>query len=182
MRPEMAAEPVRPREAGAPDREAAAASTRSRAPVHADMVIAGVIVACCAAVWAGTAAFEDVPAALQSGMGPAVFPRLVLGVIALLALWLALSSRGRPDPVREPIQGMVYVTGAAVLGFMGVLTLFGLYGAMLFAVIGMGRLWGERRWWLLAAVAGGMVIAVYFAFTIAFGIPLPRGMLGGWVG
>jgi hypothetical protein len=177
MRPGRAAEP----EARAPDREAAAARTRSRAPVHADVIIAGVIFACCAAVWAGTATFEDVPAALQSGMGPAVFPRLVIGVIALLAFWLALSSRGRHDPVREPIHGLVYVTGAAVLGFMGVLYLFGMYGAMLFAVIGMGRLWGERRWWLLVAVAAGMIIAVHFAFAIAFGIPLPRGIAVGWL-
>jgi putative tricarboxylic transport membrane protein len=180
MRPEMAADPMRP-EAGAPQSERAAATPSARSAIHADVIIAGVILAGCALVWAVTASFEDVPAALLSGMGPAVFPRLVLGVIALLAVWLAISSRGRPDEVREPVHGMVYVTGAAVLAFMGVLHFLGTYPAIAFAVIGIGRLWGERRWWLLALVAMGMIAAVHFAFAVAFGIPLPRGTAAMWL-
>lgn len=181
MRSERAAEPIGSRGAGAPDREAAATEPSPRAPIHADVIIAGVILACCAVVWAVTASFEEVPAALLSGMGPAVFPRLVIGVIAVLALWLALSSRGGLDPVREPVRGLVYVTGAAVLAFMGVLKLFGIYAAILFAVLGIGRLWGERRWWLLAVVAAGMIVAIHFAFVNAFRIPLPRGIAGAWL-
>jgi hypothetical protein len=56
--------------------------------------------------------------ALLSGIGSAVFPRLAIGVLALLALWLASSARGRPDEVREPVHRLVYITGAAVLVFM----------------------------------------------------------------
>jgi putative tricarboxylic transport membrane protein len=181
MRPEMAAKPVGSHEAGAPERERAEAELPARAQVHTDVVIAGVILAACAVIWAITAGFEDVPAALLSGMGPAVFPRLVIGVIALLALWLAWSTRGRPDEVREPVHGLVYVTGAAVLAFMGVLKLFGMYAAIVFAVVGIGRLWGERRWWLLAAVAAGMIVAIHLTFAVAFGIPLPRGIAGAWL-
>jgi tripartite tricarboxylate transporter TctB family protein len=181
MRPEASAEAIRPREAQVPEGEAVATEPPSRAPIHADVIIAGVILAVCALVWAVTAGFEEVPAALLSGMGPAVFPRIVLVVIAALALWLALSSRGRPDPVREPIPGLVFVTGGAVLAFMGVLKLLGVYGAILFAVIGIGRLWGERRWWLLAAVAAGMIVAIHLAFAVAFGIPLPRGIAASWL-
>ena len=180
MASDMAAKPVSPRETNAPER-AAAATQPHRSPIHADVIIACVILACCAAIWAVTVSFEEVPAALLSGMGPAVFPRLVIGVIALLALWLAVSSRGRPDPVREPVHGVVYVTGAAVLAFMGVLQLVGIYGAIPFAVIGIGRLWGERRWWLLAAVAFGMIVVIHLAFVTAFGIPLPRGLAAGWL-
>jgi hypothetical protein len=181
MRPEMGAKPVRSHDAGAPERKTPAAELRARAQVHTDVIIAGVILAACAAIWAITAGFEDVPAALLSGIGPAVFPRLVIGAIALLALWLAWSARGRPDEVREPVHGLVYITGAAVLVFMGVLKLFGMYAAIVFAVVGIGGLWGERRWWLLATVALGMIVTIHLAFAVAFGIPLPRGIAGAWL-
>lgn len=178
MRPKTAAKPVATYEVD--PLEKAATEPAPRAPVHADVIIAGVILACCALIWAVTTSFEDVPAALLSGMGPAVFPRLVIGVIALLALWLALSARGRPDEVRQPVHRLVYVTGAAVLAFMGVLKLLGMYAAIVFAVIGVGRLWGERRWWLLAAMAVGMIVVIHLVFAIAFAIPLPRGIAADW--
>lgn len=180
MRPEMVAKPVGSHEAGAPERDTTT-EPPARAPVHTDVVISGVILVACAVIWAVTAGFDDVPAALLSGMGPAVFPRLVIGVIALLALWLALSARGQADEVREPVHRLVYVTGAAVLAFMGVLKLLGMYAAIVFAVIGIGGLWGERRWWLLAAVAMGMIVTIHLAFAVAFGIPLPRGIAGAWL-
>jgi putative tricarboxylic transport membrane protein len=180
MRPDIAAEPVGSHEAGAPERETTT-EPPARAPIHVDLVISGVILVACVVIWAVTAGFDDVPAALLSGMGPAVFPRLVIGVIALLALWLAFSARGRPDEVRDPVHRLVYVTGAAVLAFMGVLKLFGMYVAIVFAAIGIGRLWGERRWWLLAVVAVGMIVTIHLAFAVAFGIPLPRGIAGAWL-
>ena len=148
--------------------------------VHTDVVIAGVIIGLCALVWAGTLTFEDVPAVLAQGMGPGVFPRLVLGVMIVLALWLAVSSRGRPDPEREPVHRMVHLTVAAGLAVMRVLYVFGIYGAIVFSFLGIGRLWGERRWLLLAAVALGLAIASHLVFVTAFGIPLPRGLLAQW--
>jgi hypothetical protein len=44
-----------------------------------------------------------------------------------------------------------------------VLTLFGMYAAIAFDVIGVSRLWGERRGWILAVVAGGMIATIYLA-------------------
>jgi hypothetical protein len=172
-----------PPEAGASDRGEArgtAAIHAPRRPIHADILIAGVILAGVVLIWIVTATFEEVPAALAQGMGPAVFPRLVASVIAMLAIWLAFSARGRPDPEREPVHRSVWLTGLAVLAFMGVLKLFGMYGAIFFAVIGIGRLWGERRWWLLAVIAIGMSVAIHLAFVTAFGIPLPRGIVQAW--
>ncbi|MCV4615668.1 hypothetical protein OFM04_37785, partial [Escherichia coli] len=59
-------------------------------------------------VWGLTFTFDAVPAALTQGMGPAAFPRLLLGVIALLALALAWAARGRADEAREPTPAIVY--------------------------------------------------------------------------
>jgi hypothetical protein len=154
---------------------------RGRARLHSDVGIAGAIVAFCIAAWIGTLMFDEVPAALTQGMGPGVFPRLLLAVMIVLAVWLALSSRGRADPEREPIRRTVLLTGAAGLAFLAVLQVLGIYGAIVFSFVGIGRLWGERRWPLLAAIAAIMVAVTHLAFTVGFGIALPHGLLGRWL-
>jgi hypothetical protein len=68
-----------------------------------------------------------------------------------------------------------------MLAFMALLWLVGMAVAMAIAVVGMGALWGERRWLLLAASGIGLSLAIYVFFTKLFGIPLPRGLLGEWL-
>lgn len=152
-----------------------------RRRVHADFIIALVILILCGIVFGLTLTFDTVPAALTQGMGPAAFPRLLLGVIVLLALVLAWLARGRTDEVREPIPPMVYLTAAAMVAFMGLLWLAGTIVAMGAAVIGMGALWGERRWPLLVVSGVGLALSIYFLFTKGFGIQLPSGLLGDWL-
>lgn len=166
-----------------PERESvaspeAALSPPQRRRVHADFIIAPVILMLCGVVFSLTLTFDTIPAALAQGMGPAAFPRLLLGVIVLLALTLAWSARGRTDEVREPIPPMVYLTAAAMVAFMGLLWLAGTIVAMCAAVIGMGALWGERRWTLLVASGVGLALSIYVLFTKGFGIQLPSGLLG----
>jgi putative tricarboxylic transport membrane protein len=145
--------------------------------LHTDYIVALVILAFCAGVFALTFAFDTVPAALAVGMGPAAFPRLILAVMALLALVLAVVSRGRAEEAREPVPAMVWWTALAMLAFMGLLWLVGMAVAMAVAVVGLGALWGERRWLVLAASGVGLSLAIYVFFTKAFGIPLPAGFL-----
>ena len=140
------------------------------------------IVVMALAVWAGTTSFDDVPAALTQGMGPAAFPRLVLGVIIVLALWLAATASRREPLEYEPVHPMVFATIGAVLGVICAMLLLGIHGAVLAACIGMGWLWGERRLLLLATIAVGISLAIHFAFVRGFGIGLPRGLLQTWLG
>ncbi|CAA9323732.1 MAG: hypothetical protein AVDCRST_MAG90-1126 [uncultured Microvirga sp.] len=149
--------------------------------LHADVWIALAILAFCAVVYWLTTTFDAMPAALVPGMGAAAFPRLLLGVMAVLALVLAWSSRGRPDGGREPVPAIVYLTVAAMLGFMAVLWLAGMVVAMVLGFIGMGLLWGERRWSWLVASAVGLAAFIYLLFTKGFGIPLPKGLFGEWL-
>jgi hypothetical protein len=135
----------------------------------------------CIAVWALTLTFDDVPEALTQGMGPAAFPRLVLGVIIVLALWLVFTASSRALPEIELTHRMVYLTGTAMVGVLGAMALFGIHGAVMAACVGMGRLWGERRLWLLTLIAVCMSIAIHFAFVRGFGIGLPRGILQTWL-
>lgn len=156
-------------------------STPAPRRLHSDLWITLAILAFCAVIYWLTTTFDTMPAALVPGMGAQAFPRLLLGVIAVLALALAWSSRGRPDAVREPIPAMVYLTVAAMLAFMAVLWAAGMVIAMVVGYIGMGLLWGERRWaWL---VGSGVALAglIYLMFTKGFGIRLPQGLLGEWL-
>jgi hypothetical protein len=75
----------------------------------------------------------------------------------------------------------VYLTLAAGLAFAATLVVFGMYGAILFAVLGIGRLWGERRWVLLVVIAAGLAATTHLVFARGFGLTLPRGLIGPWL-
>lgn len=160
--------------------EAAGATVPHRAV--SDFAVGLGIVAMAVVVWAVTTGFDEVPASLTQGMGPAAFPRLVLGVIIVLAAWLAFSASSREPLTLEPVHPMVFATLAAMAGVIGAMLLLGIHGAVAAACIGMGRLWGERRLALLIAIAAGISTSLHFAFVRGFGIGLPRGLLQGWLG
>jgi putative tricarboxylic transport membrane protein len=172
--------PAGPHADGAPPAPSATGGEGGRWHVHSDVIIAGVILAFCAAVYAATFTFDTVPSSLSQGMQPQVFPQLVLAVMALLALVLAWSSRGKPDLAREPVPRMVYLTAAVIVAFMGVIYAAGLIAGTVFTAA-IGRLWGERRWWLLALTAIGLAVAVQLIFVNGFGIQMPRSVLGNWL-
>jgi putative tricarboxylic transport membrane protein len=146
-----------------------------------DVRIAIAIVAFCAVVFAATLTFDTIPAALTQGMGPALFPQLLLAVLVALSVILAAMAWGRPQEAREPIPPMVYATGAAMAAFMAAVWLAGMLAAMFVAYIGIGRLWGERRWPLLLASGGVLCAVIYVLFVKGFKIPLPGGIIDAWL-
>lgn len=179
------AAPVSVESAGPPAKDGDETSTTAEPPprrFHPDVVTGLSIVALCIVVWALTTTFDEVPAALTQGMGPAAFPRLVLGVIALLALGLAWTASSRPQPDYETVHPMVYATAGFIVAVGAAMIIFGIHGAVLVSCIGIGRLWGERRLLLLATIAICMSLAIHFAFVRGFGIGLPRGLLQSWLG
>lgn len=120
--------------------------------------------------------FEEMPAAITRGFGAELFPRLVLGVIFLLCLVLALGPAGQEAP-DVPVTPMVFVTGAALVAFMGLLEVAGMLAAMLAFLVTVGWLWGERRIWLLFVVSLTVTAAIWGVFVKGFGVPLPTGTL-----
>lgn len=150
--------------------------------LHSDYAIAALIVAFSGLVYGLTLGFDGVPASIAGGMAPETFPRLCAGVLAVLAAVLALGARDRPDPPREPVPAIVPWTALTMLAFMGAMALVGFVGAAILLVVGMGRLWGERRWWLLGLSAAGLALGIRAMFVNGFGIPLPGGLLAGLMG
>lgn len=155
-----------------------AASLEHRRRGGADRRVAAVALVFSAVVYAYTYSFDEVPAALMAGLGAELFPRLVLGVLALLAVLLAFNigspAMAEPPPVPRP----VWIMGGALVGVMALLALVGMWPACFAALVGLGLLWGERRWPLLAIVAAVQVAVLYLLFVRLLGGSFPKGLLG----
>lgn len=137
-------------------------------------IAAVAVLAVAAVLFALTFGFEKLPEGLAGGFGAEAFPRLVLGLIAALALMLAFvpSSAGPSGP----IPPMVYATGATLLVFMALVALAGMLPAMFLFQLGLAYLWGERRHWLVLLVAALTTALVWAVFVRGFGIQLPKGV------
>ena len=160
--------------------ELSEATQRAGAPLrrgrpHSDVWVAAAILLLCAILFAITTTFDEIPATLAQGMQASAFPQLVIGVLVVLTVIMAWMSRSRPDPAREPVTGIFYRTIAFVLLFMAVLYVGGMMVATPFAIAGMGRLWGERRWWLLIVVGVCLAVFLRLLFINVFGVQLPNG-------
>lgn len=120
-----------------------------------------------------TFGFEQMPEGITRGFGAEVFPRLILGTIVVLSIFLfALSPSGA---ALERVPAMVYYTGASLLVFMALLPLVGMLPAMLLFLLGLGWMWGERRVWVLGLSAVLLTALIWAVFVRGFGVQLPRG-------
>lgn len=144
----------------------------------ADRRVALVALIFSAVVYAYTYWFDEVPAALMSGMGAELFPRLVLGLLAFLAVLLAFNIGSPPMDEPAPIPRDLWVIGGGLIGVMALLWLVGMWPASFAALVGLGLLWGERRWPLLMVSAAVQLIALYLVFVRLLGGSFPKGLLG----
>jgi Tripartite tricarboxylate transporter TctB family len=142
--------------------------------VTSNRVAAAAVIAIAAALFALTFGFERLPEGITRGFGAEVFPRLVLGTIATLAVLLAFVSPVDERPPRIP--AMVYYTGAALLAFMALVAVAGMLAAMFVFLAALGYLWGERRLWALGLAAALLTAAIWAIFVKGFGVQLPQGL------
>jgi putative tricarboxylic transport membrane protein len=143
---------------------------------HADVVVGAAVLVFSALVYAATYSFDHVSAVISLGMGPEVFPRLVLAVMAFLGALLVWQARGRKLDSSEPVPPMVMYTAIVLAGFILLTAITGMIVAMFILIVAMGRLWGERRIFRLCSAATLMCGAIWGIFVRGFGIPLPGGL------
>ena len=147
-----------------------------------------VLAASLALLW-GTAGLERHP---MLPVGPGFYPRIVLGIAALFALWLVVADvvagrrRAAPAPAKAagtPSYGLVAVAFATFAAYTLALPWLGFRVAtFLFLIALPGVLERPRaaaRWALIAAVALVATGVVYYVFEHYLHVLLPRGR---WTG
>ena len=142
--------------------------------MSANRVAAAAVIAVAAVLFALTFGFERLPAGLAGGFGAEAFPRLVLGVIAALALLLAFVPAS--TELQPPVPRMVYFTAGSLLAFMALVPLAGMLPAMFLFQLGLAYLWGERRHLLVFSIAALTTVLLWTVFVRGFGIQLPKGV------
>jgi sterol desaturase/sphingolipid hydroxylase (fatty acid hydroxylase superfamily) len=122
-------------------------------------------------------------------IGPAFYPRIVLALLAALAIWLILedvvTARRRPGrkakPTAPPLNYRLVVICFVVFGAYVVgLSLLGYLLATFLFVLALGWVMGPREYRelsKLAAVAIGTTLATYLVFEKYLHVFLPRGLL-----
>ena len=134
---------------------------------------AAAVIAIAAALFAATFWFEQMPEGITRGFGAELFPRLVLGTIIGLAVLLMLLPL--PNTPLPRIPPMVWYSGASLVLFMMLVPVIGMLPAMFLFLVGVGRMWGEKRTLLLLATSVLLTAAIWGVFVRGFGVQLPKG-------
>lgn len=142
-----------------------------------DLRVASATLVFCAAAYALTYRFDKVPEALMSGLGAEFFPRLILAAMAIFAVLIALGVGSAPLAPPPRIPRMVWITSAAMLSFMVLVEVLGMWLAALLLLVGLGRLWGERSLIKLSLSALGLCAVLYLVFVRLLGGNFPPGLL-----
>lgn len=161
-------------EGGEPD-------TPARLRIGPDFWIAIGLLVFAAAVYWITTTFNTVPRALVRGMQPAVYPRFLVGVMAALAVLLAISAwRNRAtDNWRAAPPMLALYTAIALLGVAVLMPLLGLIPVMVLFCAVLPVLWGQRNPYAVGAYALGFPLVVYALFGGLLGVRFPAGLLTG---
>lgn len=142
-------------------------------PPRGDVAVALVIFVVCAVLYAITTTFASAPPSLSRGMQPRVFPQLVLGLIAFLALIILVQAK----PVDPRSTGTdwrnVVLTALACIGCVAIFEYLGVIITLfLFAVL-LPLLWGERRVVPVVIYAATFTLLVWGLFRGILGVHFP---------
>ena len=138
---------------------------RGSGRVPSDLLVGGCILLFCAAAYGVTLTFGRAPAVVAQNVQPATFPRLVLGVIAVLTVAMMIFAHGRPERRRRAVPAMTWLSAAIAVGFVLAFQWLGIVPAMMLLCLGLPVLWGERRWYLVVPFGLGFPLAVYALFA-----------------
>jgi hypothetical protein len=143
--------------------------------------IAGVgVLLFCLITYLITITFKEAPPALAQNVQPATFPRLVLGVMSVLATVIIVMSFRLPDKRPKPINLMVWPSAAVMVGFVIAFDLLGILPAMMLLCFGLPMLWGERRLYLIIPYAIVFSSAIYGLFAVVLGVHFEPSPLAFW--
>jgi len=163
---------------------------RERAPAssfidRADLGVAFVILVGCGLLYWTTAGFEEVSGLFAQDVPPEFFPRLVIGVVAVLTLALPFeqffvrkSGKYRGRDGTQNIRPSTYITAACLVAVVASIAFLGAALAMFAVCLALPVLWGERRIKVILPYAILMPLAVTLVFSYLLGVHFEPGVLG----
>ena len=131
--------------------------------------------------------FEEVSALFDGGITPEYFPRLLLWIIAILAVLLPFEhawrvartgGSGLEEDRKRSVKPIAFVTMAVALVIVGAAEWMGTYLTLIVICCTLPAIWGERRWIPMVAFGLGFPTAVMVLFTQVFKIYFQPGVLG----
>jgi cytochrome c biogenesis factor len=150
-----------------------------------DLVVTLVILAISAALYYVTTTFEEVSNLLAQNIPPEFFPRLVLIIIAILALALPfehLLLRRRGSNIdsgrRQRIKRLPYLTGALLIVLILAMPYLGTLVTMIAVCLVLPVLWGERRVKFILPFALTFPLVVAFVFGRILLVHFEPGIFG----
>ncbi len=150
-----------------------------------DLVIMTIILSVCGALYYVTTTFDKVSNLLAQNIPPEFFPRLVMLVIAILALGLPFEHlfqrrHGRDlDKTRsEKLRPLTYQTALALVLLASAMPYLGTFLAMIVVCLILPWLWGERRLRLIGLFALLFPLAVTLVFNRVLGVYFEPGIFG----
>lgn len=142
-----------------------------------DIVIGVAILVFCAVSYWITLSFKEAPAALAQNVQPSTFPRLVIGVIAILTLLMMAIGARRIDRKKAGPVMSVYLTAIMMISFVLVFQYLGILAAMAaFAFCGP-VLWGARNYLAVVLFAILFPAAIYLLFAVVLGVYFEPGIV-----
>jgi len=145
---------------------------------RSDILVASVALAASAAAFALTFHFtKGAAAAMLEGLGAEFFPRLVLAVIAILAVCILFGIANPPMAPPEPIPGIVWVTLGILAAFIFAVELVGMWIACFVLMVGLGRLWGQRSLLKLSIASAGLLFTIWLVFARLLKGNFPEGLI-----
>ena len=159
-----------------PDTERAAEPRRSAS--FSDWLVPGIIFAFCGVVTYLALHLDRAPAiVIGEAMQPRSFPIFLMGLIAFLnaiLIYQLVNGSRMPHPHQAP---QTWLTMLLMLVFYGLTTYVDMFVGLMVVIFVMSIVWGERRYWLAAAVAIVTPVTVFFLFDLVLRIRFPRGIL-----
>lgn len=138
-----------------------------------DLIVSAILLLVSGFLYYLTTKFEEASALLGQNVGPADFPRLVLAIIAILALLMLLERRLQParwqkikDGQADPVKRLTWLTIAFVMAVTAAGPYLGTILTMFVVCLVLPVLWGERRWWLVGPFAVLFTFFVTWVFNV----------------
>jgi putative tricarboxylic transport membrane protein len=147
--------------------------------LHHDVIVGLVLLGFCGLCYWLTSGFDELPMMLAQNVPPTFFPRLVLGLVATLAVLLIAGGLRRTKTAHERVKPIVYVTAVVVVATPALLEPLGTWPTLFLVTAALPLLWGERRRRRVLALAALLPVAVYVVFTLALDVRFPPGIFAG---